>query len=130
MTSSGSRDMLAAFQVIVAVYVIFEFQGVYACSLANFELPLSLATSLHPKSHWPLLNECCAAGIVSLPTRFGKLVCFQSLPFVFDYLDSGPESSSIEDRRIALVVEPTAAIMRHQVSNLQGRNISAAFINH
>ena len=35
---------------------------------------------------------------VCLPTGFGKLECFQRLLFIFDYLDSGPESSSIEDR--------------------------------
>ena len=28
---------------------------------------------------------------ISLPTGFGKSVCFQSLPFVLDYLDSSPE---------------------------------------
>ena len=46
---------------------------------------------------------------VSLPTEFGKLLCFQSLPFAYDYLDNDPKSSIIESRRIALVGEPTAA---------------------
>ena len=41
---------------------------------------------------------------VTLPTGFGKSVCFQSLPFVFDYLHSGPESSSIRDQRIPSTV--------------------------
>ena len=35
---------------------------------------------------------------VSLHTGFGKLLCFRSLPFVNDYLDSSPESCIIEDR--------------------------------
>ena len=39
---------------------------------------------------------------VSLRTGFGKSVCFQSLPFVFDYLHNDPESSSFRDRRIRL----------------------------
>ena len=28
---------------------------------------------------------------ISLPTGFGKLMCFQTLPFVYDCLDSDPE---------------------------------------
>ena len=35
---------------------------------------------------------------VSLPTGLGKSLCFQSLPFIYDYLDSGPELRIIEDR--------------------------------
>ena len=38
--------------------------------------------------------------LLSLPTRFGKSLRFQSLPFVYDYLDSGSESSIIENRQI------------------------------
>ena len=41
---------------------------------------------------------------VNVPTGFGKSACFQSLPFVFDYLHSGPELSSIEHRRIRQTV--------------------------
>ena len=39
---------------------------------------------------------------ISLPARFGKLLCFQSLSFVYDSLDSGPQSSIIEDRKVPL----------------------------
>ena len=44
----------------------------------------------------------------SLPTGFGKLVSFQSIPFVFDYLKIS-QSSYVEDGHITLVVEATAA---------------------
>ena len=40
---------------------------------------------------------------VSLPAGFGKSLCFQSLSFVYDYLDSGPQSSIIGDRKIRMV---------------------------
>ena len=57
---------------------------------------------------------------VSLPTGFGKSVCFQSPPFVFDCLKSS-QSSYMEDRHIALV-EPTAAVMRHQVARFNNHS--------
>jgi len=40
---------------------------------------------------------------MSLPTGFGKSVCFQSVLFVLDYLGSN-ESNEVEDKHIALVV--------------------------
>jgi len=59
---------------------------------------------------------------VSLPTGFEMSFCFQSVPFMLDYLGSS-ESNEVEDKHIALVVEPTAA-MCHQVSILEAKNIS------
>ena len=64
---------------------------------------------------------------VSLPTGFEMSFCFQSVPLMLDYLGSS-ESNEVEDKHIALVVEPTAA-MCHQVSMLEAKNISSAFIN-
>ena len=67
---------------------------------------------------------------VSLPTGFGKSICFQILPFVLDYMNSPSPAEEVVDKYIALIVEPTAAIMRDQVSRLLSVGISAAFINH
>ena len=61
---------------------------------------------------------------VSLPTGYGKLVCFQSVPFVLDNIGGGT------DKCIAIVVEPTAAVMRDQVLALKSKGISAEFLNH
>ena len=47
-----------------------------------------------------------------------------------DYLDSNSTDESVVDRHLAIVVEPTAAIMRAHVAKLSSRGISAAFINH
>jgi len=54
---------------------------------------------------------------VSLPTGFGKSICFQSLPYVLDYMKNPQKSSQEEfgvqdvvNRHIALIVEPTAVI--------------------
>ncbi len=54
-----------------------------------------------------------------LPTGFGKSLCFQSVPFVRDYLLSstlGSGGESPVDRHLAIVVEPTASIMREEVA--------------
>ena len=67
---------------------------------------------------------------VCLPTGFGKSLCFLSVPYVLDYLRSDPSAGSVADHHLALVVEPTAAIMREQVAKLSAKSISAAFINH
>lgn len=48
---------------------------------------------------------------------------------MLDYLGSS-ELNEVEDKHIALVVEPTAAIMHHQVSMLEAKSISSAFLNH
>ena len=47
-----------------------------------------------------------------------------------DYLDSNSTDESVVDRHLAIVVEPTPAIMRAHVAKLSSRGISAAFINH
>ena len=52
-----------------------------------------------------------------LPTGFGKSICYETLPFVFDYkLErvSGTTSSSI-----VLVVSPLVSLMADQVSSLR-----------
>ena len=61
---------------------------------------------------------------VSLPTGYGKSLFFQSVPFVLDYIDGGTDKCS------AIIVEPTAAVMRDQVLALKSKGISAEFINH
>ena len=61
---------------------------------------------------------------VNLPTGYGKSAVFQSVPFVLDYIGGGTDKST------ALIVEPTAAVMRDQVLALKAKGISAEFINH
>ena len=68
---------------------------------------------------------------VCLPTGFGKSLCFQSVPFIYDFLAGHASgSSTTPDNHIAVIVEPTAALMREQVEKLSSKGISAAFINH
>ena len=57
---------------------------------------------------------------VSLPTGYGKSFCYQCLPLLFDILQSHEVRTSIP-----VVVTPLAAIMKDQVSDLDGKQISA-----
>ena len=63
---------------------------------------------------------------VWLPTGFGKSVCFQALPFVFDYklgLVSAQKTS------IVLVVAPLVALMVDQVQSLREKGVGAVIIS-
>ena len=57
-------------------------------------------------------------------------ICFQIVSFVLDYMNSPSPAEEVVDKYIALIVKPTAAIMRDQVSRLLSVGISATFINH
>ena len=57
---------------------------------------------------------------VLLPTGYVKSFCCQCLPLIFDVLQSHEVRTSI-----AVVVTPMAAIMKNQVSDLDGKQISA-----
>ena len=78
---------------------------VIECSYSNYGIR-SQTTSL--KTHQKQAFRTFLDGkdvFISLPARFGKfgkLLCFQSLSFVYDSLDSGPQSSIIEDRKVLL----------------------------
>ena len=50
---------------------------------------------------------------VSLPMGYGKSVCFQSVPFVLDYIRGWT------DKCTAIIIEPTAAVMQDQVFALK-----------
>ena len=63
---------------------------------------------------------------VWLPTGFGKSVCFQTLPFVFDYKLG---LLSAEKKSIVFVVAPLVALMVDQVQSLRSKNVRAVIIS-
>ena len=65
---------------------------------------------------------------VSLPTGFGKSMCFQSVPFAWDFLHR--RTLGEDAQSILLVVKPTIPIMVDQCTSLVAKGISAAYINH
>ena len=61
-----------------------------------------------------------------LPTGFRKSVCFELLPFVYDYKLGriGTQACSL-----VLVLSPLISLMVNQVTNLKLRGVSAAIIS-
>ena len=63
-----------------------------------------------------------------LPTGYGKSVCYQVLPFLFDFkLDK--TTNCVIKRSVVVVVSPLVSLMIDQVSSLQSRGVSAAIFS-
>ena len=60
---------------------------------------------------------------VWLPTGFGKSVCYEALPFVFDF------KLRTNAPCLALVISPLISLMVDQVVSLRRRGVKAAIIN-
>ena len=61
-----------------------------------------------------------------LPTGFGKSICFQTLPFVFDYKLG---LVNTEKKSLVVVVAPLVALMVDQVRSLQAKGVTAAIVS-
>ena len=61
--------------------------------------------------------------LVSLPTGYGKSLCYTLLPSVFDLLRGVKEKSNV------LVVSPMLALMKDQVASISEKGLSAVFIS-
>lgn len=60
---------------------------------------------------------------VSLPTGYGKSLCYILLPSIFDQL------RKVTKKSIVLVVSPLIALMRDQIANVTAMGISATHIS-
>ena len=61
---------------------------------------------------------------VWLPTGFGKLLCYETIPFIYDW-----KLRRVDYRSLVLVVSPLVALMIDQVKSLRKRNVKAAIIS-
>jgi ATP-dependent DNA helicase RecQ len=59
---------------------------------------------------------------VCLPTGFGKSLCFQALPFLFDH-------RCASRRNCVIVFSPLVALMADQVKNLKKKGVQAVVIS-
>ena len=60
---------------------------------------------------------------ISLPTGFGKTLCYILLPPVFDLL------RGVEKKSIVLVISPLIALMEDQVASIRSLGISAVYVS-
>ena len=58
----------------------------------------------------------------SLPTGFGKSICYGCLPIVFDKL------RGLDEKTIALIITPLISLMTDQVSSFTSKGLKAGFI--
>ena len=63
-----------------------------------------------------------------LPTELGKSICYETLPFVFNYKHS--DGGTGGGCSVVLVVSPLVSLMADQVASLRSRGVSAAIIGH
>jgi len=57
-------------------------------------------------------------GFLWIPTGFGKLVCYKTLPFLFDHMERSSTSCSSANSSIVLVVSPLWSLMIDHVESL------------
>ena len=62
------------------------------------------------------------------PTGYGKSICYQLLPFLFD-AKLHRQLESMQKRSKVIVVSPLVSLMVDQVSNLKTRGISAGILS-
>ena len=69
----------------------------------------------------------CKDVFLWLSTGFGKSICFQVIPFLFDY-KLGRIESPLPQRSVVVVVSPLVSLMVDQVTSLCLRGVSAAIL--
>ncbi len=60
---------------------------------------------------------------VSLPTGYGKSLCYILLPRIFDLL------RGVEDKSVVIVVSPLVALMKDQVAFITKNGLSATYVS-
>ena len=64
---------------------------------------------------------------VWLPTGFGKSICYECLPFLFDFTLGRTQSSGIKS--LVIVISPLISLMIDQVISLRKRGVLAAILS-
>jgi len=103
-----------------------------SCSQNSVTYALSKLQMLHLKLKEEQEKAICTVYegkdvFVLLPTGYGKSICFQILPYLYDHklglVNDDSEKSSV------IVVSPLIALMVDQVRNLRGHGVEAVIIS-
>ncbi len=83
----------------------------------------SLGYTLKPEQKQALLKFVGGQDVfVSLPTGFGKSLCYILLPRIFDLL------RGVENKCVIIVVSPLIALMKNQVASITKIGLSATYV--
>ncbi len=83
----------------------------------------SLGYTLKPEQKQALLKFVGGQDVfVSLPTGFGKSLCYTLLPRIFDLL------RGVENKCVIIVVSPLIALMKNQVASITKIGLSATYV--
>ena len=99
---------------------------------SDFELSMSYALSCLKLEGLEVKDEAIRAVyngkdvFLWLPTGYGKSLCYQCLPFLFDYKLSKVDSSK---KSVCLVVSPLVSLMVDQVVSLRAKGVHAAILS-
>ena len=89
---------------------------------------------LKPEQEASILSICNKKDVFMwLPTGFGKTICYEILPFLFDYLRSTctfeKQHSPVASASLVLVISPLVSLMVDQVSSLRRSGVRAAILS-
>ena len=114
-----------------------RYDGVRCCLVVRFDAAFLYALSSLKQGDIVLKKEQreaikllyqCKDVFQWLPTGFGKSICFQVIPFLFDY-KLGRIESPLPQRSVVVVVSPLVSLMVDQVTSLRLRGVSAAILS-
>ena len=79
---------------------------------------------LEEEQELAILSFVCGNDVfISLPTGYGKSLCYAVLPKVFDLL------RGVANKSIVIIVSPLIALMKDQVATFSAKGIRAAYVS-
>lgn len=115
-----SKEKMSNQSVIVSCSACPDFTGALSYALSKLGTPNLVLKEEQKKAILAVYDGNDV--FVWLPTGFGKSICFQTLPFMFDFkLDR----VSTQKKSLVIVVVPLVALMVDQVQSLRASGVSA-----
>ena len=122
------------------MYVIVVSMASVAATISEFDRAVAYSLSRLGKSELKLKSEQKASirhvydgkdVFVWLPTGFGKSICYEVLPFVYDFkaTTASDRGRSETTRSLVVVISPLISLMVDQVMSLRRWGVSAAIIS-
>ena len=96
------------------------------CEAVAYSLRCVVLKAKQEEALFHLYN--CRDVFAWFPTGYEKSICYQLLPFMFDF--KLKRTTALQDQRSSvLVISPLVSLMVDQVSGLQKRGVNAAILS-